>query len=332
MSSAKKSKSTSTLKALIRKNNHRFLTLWRIIKNGVSSFSRNAWLSVAATAIMIVTLLIISVTLVARNIMVDTVSDIKSKVDMSIYVKQDTSKADIRAITEALESLSNVQENGITYTSPEEAWNDFVAGNSDPDVNEALGEANNMFPGIFHIKLIDINNTSELEDIIVNNETLKNAIDPDREPSFSSSRRAAIDSIASTMNFIEKAGIAAGAVFLIIASLIIFNTIRMAIFNRREEIYMMKLIGADKSYIRGPFVVEAILYGVLAAIITVIVLIAALFFMKDTLLRYGVIIDPTIEFLSSYWILAILGLMVIGILIGIISSMLATRKYLKLLD
>ena len=104
MSAAKKSKSTSTLNALIRKNRHRLLTTWRIIKNGVYSFARNAWLSVAATAIMIVTLLIISVTLVARNIMVDTVNDIKSKVDMSIYIKQDTKKSDIQVITEALET------------------------------------------------------------------------------------------------------------------------------------------------------------------------------------------------------------------------------------
>lgn len=332
MNAAKK-RSTSNLKALAKKNKHKLLTFWRIVKYGVASFSRNAWLSLAATAIMIITLLIISVTLVARTVLSDTINDIKDKVDMSIYVDQDISSEDIKTVTEDLKNLANVKPESVRYISPEDAKKEFAANNSDdPDILAALNEATNMFPGIFNLKVIDINDVSELENYVDNNDTIKNVIDENYEPSFSSSRRAAIENIARTASFAEKAGLAAGVVFVVIASLIIFNTIRMAIFNRREEIYMMKLIGANKSFIRGPFIVEASQYGFIASIVAFLVLFGGMFLIKDKLVEYGIAVQPTIDFITRFWPIVVLGLMAIGIIIGVISSLLATRKYLKLRD
>jgi cell division transport system permease protein len=325
----KKKPSSPNLKALARGNRHLLLSFWRVTKYGLASFSRNAWLSVAATAIMIVTLLIITVTMLARNIMVDTMNDIKDKVDMSIYIKQDTSSADIKTITNDLNGMSSIKS--VSYISPEQAQNEFVITNSDnPDVLAAVSEATNMFPGIFHIKVVDINDTSELESYVENGPVITKVIDSNRAPSFSSDKRLAIDNIARSIGFAEKAGVSAGVIFIAIASLIIFNTIRMAIFNRREEIYMMKLIGANKSFIRGPFIVEAVLYGVLASLFTVAVAFVVVTLIKDKLMEYGVVIQPTVDLLTSEWPLITLGLVGIGAVIGVVSSALATRKYLKL--
>jgi cell division transport system permease protein len=118
---------------------------------------------------------------------------------------------------------------------------------------------------------------------------------------------------------------------VVIAFLIIFNTIRMAIFNRHEEIYMMKLIGADKGFIRGPFIVEAIIYGILAAIFAGIILIGMLSVLREHLVDYGVEIESTYNLAQGYWPVFFLALLLVGIFIGTISSYLATRKYLRLL-
>jgi len=113
----------------------------------------------------------------------------------------------------------------------------------------------------------------------------------------------------------------------VIAILVVFNTIRMAIFNRKEEIYMMKLIGASKSFVRGPFLVEAMLYGLMAGGIA-----SGLTFAGATLLddRFGGTLQPTVEFMWTWWIFIVAGLIVAGVLIGVVSAMLATRKYLRL--
>ena len=119
----------------------------------------------------------------------------------------------------------------------------------------------------------------------------------------------------------DKFGIVATIVFVAISSLIVFNTIRMAIFNRREEIQMMKLIGADRSFIRGPFIVEAVVYGFIAAIIATGLGILALLSVKSKLLNYGVAIQPTIDFLIVYIGFVLLGMIALGALIGILSSL-----------
>jgi len=112
--------------------------------------------------------------------------------------------------------------------------------------------------------------------------------------------------------------------------LIIFNTIRMAIFNRKEEIQMMKLIGADKSFIRGPFVVEAIVYGFIAAIIATGLGVALLYGSAETLKSYQISVQPTIDIVTFYIGFVLLGMILTGAIIGVISSLLATRRYLKL--
>ena len=143
-------------------------------------------------------------------------------------------------------------------------------------------------------------------------------------------RKEIIDNIANTVQFAEKVGLAAGLIFTIIASLIIFNTIRMAIFNRREEIHMMKLIGANKSFIRGPFIVEAVVCGVLAAIFASAIGYAIIYFAKQKLEAYGITVEPLINILQQYAILVVLSLMSVGSVIGVMSSITATRKYLKI--
>lgn len=312
-----------------RRTRRSWLTFVRMCRYGINNFSRNTWLTIAATAVMTITLLIIFMTLVARQVLFDTVDVIKDKVDMSIYIKTDTPEKKAASIKLQLEKLPSVKS--VVYVSPKQAREKFAEDNKgDVKTLEALSEAVNKFPGTFNVKITDINDTSELQRFVESSKDYREQADPNRPPSFSGSRRAAIQNIGLAIQFAERAGLIASITFIVISSLIVFNTIRMAIFNRKEEIQMMKLIGADKSFIRGPFVVEAVVYGFIAAILATALGLAALYAAKDKLLDYQIAIGPTIDKITIYIPLVLLVMIVMGAAIGVVSSMLATRKYLKI--
>lgn len=312
-----------------KRKRRQWLTFVRMCRYGINNFSRNAWLTIAATAVMTVTLLIVFITLASRQVLVDTVDQIKDKVDMSIYVTNTTTDAQAAKIQSDLEKLKSVK--GITYISPEEARKQFASANkTDNRSLDALNEATNKFPGTFRVSIKDINDTKELAEFVKNNANYKKYADPDHEPSFAGQKKTIIENIGRWVNFAEKVGIGASIVFVVISSLIVFNTIRMAIFNRKEEIQMMKLIGADRSFIRGPFVVEAVVYGFIAALLSTGLGILILYLSRDKLLSYEVNVQPTIDIVTFYGAFVLLGMIFVGALIGIISSLLATRKYLKI--
>ena len=312
-----------------KRTRRQWITFMRMCRYGINNFSRNAWLTIAATAVMTITLLVVFMTLAARNVLLDTVDQISNKVDMSIYVKNDISDENVTTIRQTLEGLPSV--NRVSYVSPEDARANFAETNkTDSGTLEALNEATNRFPGTFRVNLIDINNTSELRNFVDTNQTFKDNKDPAREPSFAGERKTAIDNIGRWVSFAERAGLIASILFMAISSLIIFNTIRMAIFNRKDEIQMMKLIGADRNFIRGPFVVEAMVYGFIAAVIATCLGIGLLYGASDKLLSYGVDVKSTLEFVLHYLPLILLAMIVLGCIIGTVSSLLATRRYLKL--
>ncbi|HEX7483808.1 MAG TPA: permease-like cell division protein FtsX [Candidatus Saccharimonadales bacterium] len=312
-----------------KRNRRQWLTFVRMCRYGVNNFSRNAWLTIAATAVMTITLLVVFTTLAARNVLLDTVGVIRDNVDMSIYLNTDIKDEDVKKIESGLTKLSTVK--GVDYITPKEARDNFAeANNDDAGVLNALNESTNRFPGTFRVKLVDINDTKELEAFVKQDATVKANIDANRKPSFAGERKSAIANIGRWVGFAEKAGLVASIVFVAISSLIVFNTIRMAIFNRKDEIQMMKLIGADGSFIRGPFLVEAVVYGFIAAVIATVLGVILLQASSEKLLSYGVSVQSTLEMTTTYIGFVVLGMIFLGGLIGVISSLLATRRYLKI--
>lgn len=326
---ATSSKKTDT-KALTTQKHHRrqWVTFVRMCRYGVNNFTRNAWMTVAATAVMTITLLIVFAGVVSHQVLTNTVDTLRDRVNMSIYLKTDTTLEQAEAVADELRGVSSVLDVGII--SPDAARTDFMNDNKDDaQTLEALKEATNAFPWTLSIRIQDINDTSALQDFVANNETLKEVINTDRDPSFAGSRRDAIESIGRIADFAQRVGIIASSVFIAISMLIIFNTIRMAIFNRREEIQMMKLIGADRSFIRGPFVVEAVVYGFFAAIIASGIGYALMVSLAPPLQAAGISMAATLDFLIIYAGFVVLGMIMVGAIIGIISSLMATRRHLR---
>jgi cell division transport system permease protein len=324
-----KAKSASKVLTQQKRRRRQWLTFVRMCRYGVNNFTRNAWLTIAATAVMTITLLIIFITMVARNVLNDSVVEISKNVEMSIYLKTDTTEAQAAAIMSDLSKLSNVQR--VSFISAAEAREQQAQANKgNVEILNAINQATNKLPATIRISLKDINDTSQLDQFVKTNTKLKEVIDADRAPSFAGSRRSAIQNIGKWTEFAQRVGLGASVVFVAISSLIVFNTIRMAIFNRREEIQMMKLIGADRSFIRGPFVVEAIVYGFIAAVVATGLGIAILYGSKAGLLQAGVAVQPTIDFLTTYIGFVLLVMIGLGALVGTVSSLLATRRYLKI--
>lgn len=323
---------TSTILKQNTQFRRRYMAFIRMVRYGINNFSRNAWLTTAATAVMTITLLIILTSYLSHNIFNDTISSLRQKVDISIYLKDGATPSDVQQMQTELQNQSNTES--VRYISPSDAQklyneqnkNDLAQLQALADITKDTGP---LFPGSFRIKVKDLGKLDELKSLVDHDKTFQANLNPLAPPSYGGDKQSAIDNIARTAVFAEQAGLIASIIFVIISTLIIFNTIRMAIFNRREEIQMMKLIGADKGFIRGPFIVEAIMYGFFAAIISVGLAYAAVIGAQGKLAEYGITTGPTVQMLQTYPALIILATILIGAILGIISSQMAVRRYLR---
>lgn len=298
---------------------------WRVIQVGLRNFGRNLWLSTAATAVMTVTLSIVITSFFSTSALNATIKTVTDKIDVSIYLKDGVSQDQINKIKQTLFATGNVK--AVDYVSKDQALKAYQAANkNNPTLLQAISETSNPLPASLQVKSKDPRHLDSIA-AAINQPDIKAAeSDP---PSYSGNRKATIDKIIRLSNFIKTAGLIASVMFIVISTLIIFNTIRMAIFTRRDEIEIMKLVGATKWFIRGPFIFEAALYGIIAAIIAVTLGYAVIL---AGLARLGSYVDvtSTVNFFRSYPALIVLVEMVIGVAIGAFSSLLAMSRYLKL--
>lgn len=308
----------------------KMITFGRIIKTGLTNFLRNAWLAAAAMAVMTVTLTIILFSVVTSATFNNTITQINAKIDVSIYLADSTTVDQANKMMEELRKLPEVKQ--VSYVSKDQALAIFRAGNStNVALQQAINQTGNPLPASIKIMPRDPSNIASIERFIKqpSNVALE---DPQNPSSYHGDQKAAVDKIAHATSIMRRAGIIAVIVFAVISMLIIFNTIQMAIFNRRDELTIMRLLGASTGFIRGPFVVESIMYGIFSALIS-IALIDILFVASSSALHASSLGLLDINYSNSYfhdhfWML--LGMQLgVGVLIGAGSSILATRRYLK---
>jgi cell division transport system permease protein len=306
----------------------RMTTFVRIIRAGMINFVRNAWLAMAAMAIMVITLTIILFSVIANATFNNTVEQIEDKINISVYLKDSVTEKQRDDFISGLKHLENVE--AVNYLSKEDALRAYMEQNKgNEQLLSAINETDNPLPATIQIKPFDLGKIQEIRDFVSKSENKALQSDP---MSDSGDRREAIDNITKATHILGRVGIVAVALFAVISVLIIFNTIRMTIFNRRDELQIMRLLGASTSYIRGPFIVETIIYGVISAIVSILI-INAIFVTASASLQatsFGLLdISYSQEFFSDhYWLLLAVQL-TLGILIGAVSSLIATRRYLK---
>lgn len=305
----------------------------RIVKYGTKGFSRNIWLSTAATAVMSITLIILFVTVVASVILTNTAEMMKDKIDITIYFKPNTSAETLSQLTERLEEDPNIKS--VETSTSEEEYKKFLEENKTSDEILNILDADmekmmiNKMQATMRIKVYDVDNLDSVKAIVEDDKLFTQYTDKEKVPTYDVNR-AEIATITSWARIARTGGIVLAVVFLVISVLIIFSTIRMAIFSRREEIYMMKLVGADKRFIRGPFLVEAELCGIIAGIVAGSASYFGFKFMAPKLQSYGISVSQIEDVLNSNkLILVFLAFIVGGIIIGRISARLAVSRYLN---
>ena len=202
----------------------------------------------------------------------------------------------------------------------------LLATLNDEDMKEAMLKS---MQSTLRIKVYNADHLDNIKEIVNTNPTFKENLDSKREPTYNTNNTA-IETIASWANIAKTGGFALSGIFLVISILVIFNTIRMAIYSRSEEIYMEKLVGADNHFVRGPFLVEAMISGILAGIFATVLGFLTFGFAAPKLASYDINISEIsrIIYSPSYFLVA-LTLILLGIIIAFTSSRLAVSKYLK---
>lgn len=306
----------------------KLITLERVIKAGALNFIRNITLSIAATAVMVVTLTIVLFSVIANATFNNTISQITDRIDISVYLKDGVTEEQRENFIDRLEGLENVQS--IEYVSKEKALENYQRENQENlDLLLAISQTDNPLPATLQIKPHDPQRFEEIRNVIETPDF--KALQSD-ETSYSGDRKEAIDKITNATSFFRKAVLIGIVVFAVISMLIIFNTIQMAIFNRRDELTIMRLLGASNWYIKGPFIVETMIYGILSAVIS-LSLCNALFIVQSQAFDASSLGLLDIKFANQYYsdhfILFLIMQLVAGIAIGAISALIATQRYLR---
>jgi len=306
----------------------RLIGLRRVTISGIKNFFRNSWLTIAATAVMVVSLTIIASAVVLNVTAKNAISELSKNLQISIYLKDSASQDSINQLTKELKS--NKAVSSVTYISKAEAQKQFnTTFQSDPTLVAGLQIlGTNTLPSSLEVSLTDlsqINNVGTVPSQSKYNDTV------DSVTIGKTDVKKTIDRAASAQHFITLTSIVLAIIFGIVSMLIIFNTIRMAIFTRGDEIKIMKLIGATPTFIRGPYLIEASMYGLIAGLISSGLVLLGIFTM-------GIKISNQVEFTKTYnyftsariIVAMIFGLVVLGIFVGVFSSLLAMKKHLRL--
>lgn len=301
----------------------------RVFVIGSRSFLRNAWLSVAATIVMTITLGCILLTLFASYTLSSTVKSFTAKIDVSIFFKDNATKQQIDSLSDDLKNNAKLGVSEITYVSKEDARASFEKQNAgDVATLQAISQTtDNAFPASIRVKTLD---TAKLQDVVdvARRSKYKNIVDKDSYKD--DAKQTAVNRLGNISKFLRNAGLVASIIFGVISILVILNTIRMTIFNRKDEIEIMQLIGASKWYIRGPFLVEASIYGAIAGVLADLFFYGIVLAQAPKLGSYVEEISPTVSRFQSWGWLVMLATIGAGILVGAFSSYLAIRKHLKL--
>ncbi len=302
-------------------------TISRIFKWSLLSFWRNRLLSIAATLIMTLTLLTISIFIILNLIIGTTVSMVQQKIDLVVYFTESTTEEEITSLQKQVEKLPEIAS--VDYIDKDEALEKWRQRPIKDELKEIATEKDNPLPRSLEVKVKDL---EDLGEVATHFET--DEVKPLVRKTSLHENQATIQRLLNMTNFLRKIGLIFSGFFILVSILVIFNTIRLAIYSRRDEIEIMKLVGATDAAVRWPFIMEGIFYGFLGTVLSTLFLFLGFKFLSPMVNRY--LGDVMIEwggsllsyFVAHLWQVILLQLAV-GFLIGAGCSFIAIRKHLR---
>jgi cell division transport system permease protein len=300
-----------------------FTIISRIFHFGFRNFWRNGWLSTATVAIMTLALIVFGGLILFGVITHQAAASIENKIDISVYFQTTTSEDEILNIQQSLQSLPEVAS--VSYISRDQALATFEQNHAnDPTVSQAINELDtNPLEASLNVKATDPSQYAAIASYLASPD-LTQYID---SVSYTQNQDI-IDRLAKIISTVESGGWLITIILALIAGLVVFNTIRLAIYSNRDEIGVMRVVGASNSLVRGPFVVDGMLCGTLAAIASMMVITPSLYFISP----YLDIFIPGLnifQYFYTHFFQLLLYELLFGVVIGGLSSFFAVRRYLK---
>lgn len=299
----------------------------RVARYGLIGFVRNGFVSLAAVLIMTITLFVVAGLLILGAALSSTLEQLTEKVDVTVYFTTVATEEQVREVQASLEALPEIA--ALTYVSREEALAIFRERHKNDQLTlQALDElGENPLGASLEIRAKE---TSQYESIAKSLEAL-------REESESASvidkvnfyqNKTAIDRLTNIIETSRRLGIAIALVLGVATVLIAFNTVRLAIYTAREEIGVMNLVGASRWYVRGPFMITGVLYGLVSGLVVLLLLYPLTLWIGPGSERFFGLFNVFTYFITSF---PLIFLVVIGFGIGLgaLSSYLAVRRYLN---
>jgi len=299
----------------------------RIIRAGFVGFWRNAFVSAAAIFVMTVALFVIGATMMIDTLLGVSLQNIQEKVDINVYFVTSAQQVEIDALQRSLESLPDVEE--VVFTSREQALSDFSQRHQGDEIImqglEELGD--NPLGASLSIRASETSQYEGIASFLQEQQAVEDPQNPLIDEINFIKNKEAIEKLTAIINAVERSTFIAMIILLAASVLITFNTVRLAIYTTREEISVMRLVGASNMFIRGPFMLQGIMYGLAAGVLALLIL-------YPIVLWIGPETEQFFQFnLFTYFVSDfgyIFGVLVgSGIALGMISSLLAVARYLR---
>ena len=291
------------------------------LKESLTGFTRNLSTALGSIVTIFLSLLIIGIFLVGGSVVNNVVKSVEQEVNITVWIADSASSSDVQSLQSDIKSMSSVAN--VSYTDKEQALENFKSSSSS-DIAESL-DGQNPLPASIDVELSDPKMVEDVASQIEANKTFQKICD---NPSDSLRYgEKTVDRLFQLTSYVRVIGVALVGLLIFIALVFINNTIRLAILARRKEIAIMRLVGASNGFIRGPFLMEGALHAIVGAALAIgtleVLRNVALPKLQDALTWLP--IDLSAGTFAMFYVM----LAVFGLVIGLIGSAFAMRRYLK---
>ena len=303
-----------------------WINLKRILYSGFVNFWRNGLVSLASVLAITVSLYTIGALMIGSAFLNGIIDEIKTKVDISISFKSTADTNEIEALKKSLEALAEVKE--VTLITREEEYEAFKQRHQDNALLlQSLDEVGNPFGARINVRALDPAQYESIANFLNNEEgslsVNRSIID---QISF---KKDIVDRLSRIIALIKRVGLVISTVMICLAIFATFNTITLAIYISREEISVMRLVGAGNVYVKGPFLVEGLTAGFLGTLLALFGLYPSVAWVKATTIDVFGGIDLVSYYISNFPMI-FLVLLSSGLALGFIASYLAVRRYTRI--
>ena len=304
------------------------IQVWRIIKFAVLDFWRNIWVSINTVTIITLSILSVNFLIVITILVSQAIISVENRVNVNIYFKNEVARQEVQALEELITQKVVLKNSEII--TPDKALENFrTRYANDPDIINALNELDdNPFSYSLLVQAENLNDYSLITEIL--DDPVYTTIIEERDFTDLESHERAIERVNEISERIQFIGLIVIFVLIFNSLLVVLNTIRLTIYTHKEEITIMRLVGASAVMIRGPFLLESFFYAIFSLLISVIIIYPVLNFIQPFLPQLlGQDTFNIISFLQSNWVIYIATQIITVILLTFFASYLAIRRYLK---